>query len=89
MPFVCTTEPLMHSNPFGEPDLARQGMVRTILDEQPRKKVRGITINEGGSNPSKIERQEPSQGEKGKGKRPMYNKATARSQATLSETDDD
>uniref|UniRef100_M1DL70 Putative plant transposon protein domain-containing protein n=1 Tax=Solanum tuberosum TaxID=4113 RepID=M1DL70_SOLTU len=47
-------------------------LVRTNIDMPPSKRTRGITINEGGSNPSRKERQEPPLGEKGKGKRPRF-----------------
>uniref|UniRef100_M1E1C0 Integrase core domain containing protein n=1 Tax=Solanum tuberosum TaxID=4113 RepID=M1E1C0_SOLTU len=48
--FVCTSEPFLHY------------MVKTNIDMSPRKRVRGITINEGGSNPLKRGRQEPPTG---------------------------
>uniref|UniRef100_M1DHY4 Putative plant transposon protein domain-containing protein n=1 Tax=Solanum tuberosum TaxID=4113 RepID=M1DHY4_SOLTU len=41
----------------------RQAMARTNLDMPPRKRARGITINEGGSNPPESGRQEPLTGE--------------------------
>ncbi|KAG5571353.1 hypothetical protein H5410_061119 [Solanum commersonii] len=74
---------------FGEkPDVA-EDMVRTNIDMPPQKRVRGIIINEGGSNPPKKGRQEPPPDDKGKGKRPMSDKATTGASAALSELEDD
>uniref|UniRef100_M1DHI4 Putative plant transposon protein domain-containing protein n=1 Tax=Solanum tuberosum TaxID=4113 RepID=M1DHI4_SOLTU len=64
-------------------------MVRTNIDMTPQKRVRGITINEGGSNLPKRRRQELPLGDKGKGKRPISDRVTADSQADLSEPQDD
>ncbi|KAG5575863.1 hypothetical protein H5410_055997, partial [Solanum commersonii] len=44
-------------------------IVRINIDIPPRKRARGITINEGVSNPPKKSRQEPPPSEKGKRKR--------------------
>uniref|UniRef100_M1DQ27 Integrase core domain containing protein n=1 Tax=Solanum tuberosum TaxID=4113 RepID=M1DQ27_SOLTU len=64
-------------------------MVRTNIDMPPQKRVRGITINEGGSNPQKRGRQELPPGDKGKGKRPISNRVIIGSQVSLSEHEDD
>uniref|UniRef100_M1DYA5 Uncharacterized protein n=1 Tax=Solanum tuberosum TaxID=4113 RepID=M1DYA5_SOLTU len=54
------------------------GMLRTNIDLLPCKRVRGITINEGGSNPSKRGMQEPPLGDKGKGKTPRSHPTSTR-----------
>uniref|UniRef100_M1E018 Integrase core domain containing protein n=1 Tax=Solanum tuberosum TaxID=4113 RepID=M1E018_SOLTU len=67
----------------------RIDMVRNNIDMPPRKSSRGITNNEGGSNPPKKGMQELPPGDKSKGKRPTSNRVTTRSLATLSEPEDD
>lgn len=51
-------------------------MEKTNNDMIPRKRVRGITINEGGWRPLNKSRQEPPPGGKGKGKRPISERDT-------------
>ncbi len=48
-----------------------EDMVKTNIVMPPRKRVQGITINEGGSNPPKKGRQEPPPGDKGKDMRAL------------------
>uniref|UniRef100_M1DIX0 Integrase core domain containing protein n=1 Tax=Solanum tuberosum TaxID=4113 RepID=M1DIX0_SOLTU len=64
-------------------------MVRTNIDMPPQKRAWGIIINEGGSNTPKKGRQDLQVGDKGMGKRPTYERATADSQDPLSEPKDD
>jgi len=49
-------------------------MVCTNLSEPPQKKAKGITINEGGSNPSKRKRDDLQPGDKGKRKKHIARK---------------
>uniref|UniRef100_M1DGX0 Integrase core domain containing protein n=1 Tax=Solanum tuberosum TaxID=4113 RepID=M1DGX0_SOLTU len=77
------------SNPFGEPDLPCQNMVRTNINMPPWKRAQGNTINEGGSNPPKRERQERTTGGQSRGKRPTYERETTEFEDTLSELEDD
>uniref|UniRef100_M1E0W0 Integrase core domain containing protein n=1 Tax=Solanum tuberosum TaxID=4113 RepID=M1E0W0_SOLTU len=51
-------------------------MVNTNIVMPPRKRARDITINERGSNPPKKRRQEPPPGNKGKAKRPIFDRDT-------------
>uniref|UniRef100_M1DNZ4 Integrase core domain containing protein n=1 Tax=Solanum tuberosum TaxID=4113 RepID=M1DNZ4_SOLTU len=55
----------------------------------PRKRAHGITIDEGGANPSKKGRQKRPLSDKDKGKTPRFDRATTGSQVALSEPDDD
>uniref|UniRef100_M1DAN1 Uncharacterized protein n=1 Tax=Solanum tuberosum TaxID=4113 RepID=M1DAN1_SOLTU len=65
-----------------------KGMVRTNIHLSPQKRVRGITINEWGSNTPKKGRKEPPPGDKGKGKSPVSDRMTNGSQAALSKLED-
>ncbi|KAG5589771.1 hypothetical protein H5410_040285 [Solanum commersonii] len=66
------------ANLIGEPDLARQSdMVCTNLIEPPQKKAKGITINEGGSNPPKQKENDLQPGDKGKRKKHISRKGVA------------
>ncbi|KAG5594885.1 hypothetical protein H5410_036117 [Solanum commersonii] len=64
-------------------------MVWSNIDMPPRKRVRGVTINERGSNPPKRGNQEPPTGGLNRGKRLISERVIIGSQATLSEPEDD
>lgn len=64
-------------------------MVRTNIDDPPRKRVRGMTINEGGSNTPSRGRQESPPCDNAKGNRPMSNRVAASHNGNLFERDDD
>uniref|UniRef100_M1DWA3 Integrase core domain containing protein n=1 Tax=Solanum tuberosum TaxID=4113 RepID=M1DWA3_SOLTU len=71
-----------------EPELIRD-MVRTNPDWPPQKKVRGITINEGGANPGKRRRQELPPGDKGKRKKHTSKRVVVHTRTELSEPEDE
>uniref|UniRef100_M1DAQ9 Uncharacterized protein n=1 Tax=Solanum tuberosum TaxID=4113 RepID=M1DAQ9_SOLTU len=70
-PLYATPETLMHY------------MVRTNLTEQPQKKTKGITINEGGSNPPKRKRDDLQPGDKGKQKKHIARKVVQSTTQTV------
>uniref|UniRef100_M1DXW6 Putative plant transposon protein domain-containing protein n=1 Tax=Solanum tuberosum TaxID=4113 RepID=M1DXW6_SOLTU len=106
--FLGNFEPILWASPiwlakvirrltdrFGELSI---DIARTNLDMSPRKRARGVVINEGGVNTPKRGRKKPPKGGNGRGKRPIFDVLEHHSgsegesfdsQAALSDPEDD